>query len=104
GLILQNRRTPEPLQPVSVTKPRAIWWLWVFGYLTSIVVLPRVDWHGPWLVVLFLFVAIIAALRSSVSVHRQQAIREQYCRNNETSPRSAAVSRIPATLSRSREQ
>src|SRR5699024_4256455 len=85
GLILQNRRTPEPLQPVSVTKPRTIWWLWVIGYLTSIVVLPRVDWHGPWLVVLFLFVAIIAALSSAVSVHRQQAIREQYCRNNETS-------------------
>ncbi|HIW47099.1 MAG TPA: hypothetical protein H9884_09420 [Candidatus Yaniella excrementigallinarum] len=68
-----------------MTKPRTIWWLWVIGYLTSIVVLPRVDWHGPWLVVLFLFVAIIAALSSAVSVHRQQAIREQYCRNNETS-------------------
>lgn len=85
GLILQNRRSPEPLQPVTVTKPRTIWWLWIIGLVASLVVLPRVDWHGPWLVVMFLLVAIIAALTAAVSVHRQQAIQQQYRKNNETS-------------------
>lgn len=83
GLTLQQRRTPEAFPPV--TTPRAIWWLWIVGFIASNIVLPRVAWQGPWLMVMFLIAATIGALTSLVFGHRQQAIQQQYRENDETS-------------------
>src|SRR5699024_1805676 len=83
GFTLQQRGIREPLQP-GIT-PRTIWWLLLIGLLASLLVLPRVDWQGPWLVVMFLIAATIGALTSVVFVLRHQAIQQQYHENNEIS-------------------
>lgn len=75
GLILRERRTPEPWQPV--TAPKAMRWLWLVVLLASLIMLPRIDWRGPWLVVMFLIAVITATLTSVVSMHHQIARQRQ---------------------------